>query len=87
MPLLIAVLTIAALVVWRLWARDRAQAQLQTRLDPFYHRLFNRRKCRWTALGGRHGLQEFRCGHCGVTAYSREANGPRECKKQLRNRL
>ncbi len=87
MPILIAVLMIAALVVWRLWARDRAQAELGSRLDPLANRLLRRRKCKWVAQDSRHSLREFRCDTCGVTAYSRSPNGPVECKRQLRNHL
>lgn len=87
MPLLIAALVLAALVVWRLWARDRTQAELATRLDPIWRRLFRRKTCRWQLVRDRSSLKEFRCETCGVTAYSRADRGPTECKRQLRSSL
>lgn len=87
MPFLIALLVLAALVVWRLWARDRAQAELSNRLDPVWYRVFRRTKCRWQLVNGRTAMKEFRCETCGVTAYSRSDRGPTECKRQLRSSL
>lgn len=88
MPFLILLATLAALVLWRLWARDRAQSELGRRLDPLANRLFRRRPCRWRADGaGRGNLRSFRCETCGITAYSQDAKGPRECKRNLRGGL
>lgn len=87
MPILIAVLTVAAFVIWRLWARDRAQSEISSRLDPIYYRLFRRKKCKWALMDGRRSLNEFHCENCGVTAYSRSDNGPVECKRALRTSL
>ena len=87
MPILIAAAAIILLTLWRLWARDRAQVEIGRRMDPLFHRLFRRRPCRWQLLDGRSALSEFRCETCGVTAYSRSARGPAECKRELRNRV
>lgn len=87
MPLLIALAVLAGLLVWRLWARDRAQAEMSARLDPLWHRLLRRKPCRWQLRDGRGALKEFRCAHCGVTAYSRTDRGPQECKRALRSSL
>ncbi|MFD1795221.1 hypothetical protein FQV27_13900 [Paracoccus aurantiacus] len=87
MPLMIGLLLIAALLVWQLWGRDRTQAELSNRLDPFWYRIFRRKKCRWHVIDDRRTLKEFRCETCGVTAYSRSDRGPVECKRQLRSTL
>lgn len=42
-----------------------------------------RRNCRWQPQGGSGTLKAFRCETCGVTAYSKERRGPRDCKKGL----
>lgn len=88
MPLLILVLVLAGLMLWRLWARDRAQAELGRHLDPLANRLFRRRRCRWRPEGPVRGsLRPFRCETCGVTAYSQNPKGPAECKRGLRSAL
>ena len=87
MPFMIGLLVIAALLVWRLWARDRAEAELSSRLDPLWRRIFRRKSCRWRLVNDRSALREFRCETCGVTAYSRSDRGPVECKRQLRSSL
>jgi hypothetical protein len=88
MPFLILGLTLAALIVWRLWARDRLQGELSTRLDPLANRLFRSRPCRWHPTGAAtESLREFRCDSCGVTAYSMDARGPNECKSSLKGGL
>ncbi|MBA4491104.1 hypothetical protein [Paracoccus sp. S1E-3] len=87
MPFMLGLLIVAALLIWRLWARDRAEAELGTRLDPLWRRIFRRRKCCWQLVNDRSALREFRRTTCGVTAYSRSDVGPVECKRQLRSSL
>jgi hypothetical protein len=42
------------------------------------------KKCRWVASQQHgQGLREFTCETCGVTAYSGNPNGPKECKKGI----
>lgn len=83
MPILILLATVLALILWRLWARDRVENEMGRRLDPLFYRLFRRRKCRWHHIGHRASLGEFRCQTCGVTAYSNSSAGPTECKRGL----
>ena len=46
-------------------------------------------RCKWRAKNARSAskqsglLMEFQCATCGVTAYSTEKNGPKQCKKGL----
>jgi hypothetical protein len=84
MPFIIIGLMVIGLIVWQLWGRDRAQGELSTRLDPLANRVLRRKPCRWRPSGGTsESLREFRCEHCGVTAYSASAKGPTECKRSL----
>ncbi len=84
MPFILAAVVIGALIIWRLWARDRVQGEIGRKLDPLAMRLFRRRKCRWVQQGiARGALTEFHCTACGVTAYSQSSGGPRECKRGL----
>lgn len=42
------------------------------------------KSCRWKSVGDGSGtLHEFQCKTCGVTAYSTEKRGPKQCKKGL----
>ncbi|MBY6050053.1 hypothetical protein KUV47_18920 [Vannielia litorea] len=87
MPIVISALVVIGLFIWWNWGRNRARAELSNRLDPLANRVFRRRKCRWSPVGGSGALKEFRCETCGVTAYSQSARGPAECKKGLRGGL
>jgi hypothetical protein len=84
MPFLVAGLMLVAWFVWANWGRDKAGAELNSRLDPVWSRFFRRKKCRWQEIGpSGESLRAFRCDHCGVTAYSSIPSGPRECKRGL----
>jgi hypothetical protein len=84
MPILILALACIGYFVWYNWGRAKAQSELSRKLDPMWDRMRKPKKCRWVSgrvHGG--GLREFTCETCGVTAYSGNSKGPRECKKRL----
>ena len=57
-------------------------------LDPPRRRDPQARNCDWTVLGTRSGtLREWRCGTCGITAFSRPPGPPEQCKRGMEGRL
>lgn len=68
MPVLIALVTLAAFALGRLWARDCDHSETGNRLDPLFDRLFRRTRCRRALIDDRPSMIEFRCIVRGVTA-------------------
>jgi hypothetical protein len=84
MPIFILALVVIGYFIWANWGRAKARSELSRKLDPMWERMRAPKKCRWVASQQHgQGLREFTCETCGVTAYSGNPNGPKECKKGI----
>ena len=79
MPILIALLVIVA-AVW-LFSRASKQGGGGAASAPA------RKRCKWVAEGDTtKTLRAYTCTRCGITAYSAEPGGPKECKREFGGR-
>ncbi len=88
MPVLIVIALLVVWFIWANWGRRKAQAELDTRLNPIWARMTRSKPCQWELVHADKrqktgSLREFRCRTCKVTAYSTGNKGPVECKKGL----
>ncbi len=82
MPILIAIVVIAAVLLWLL--PNPLNSGSSRPLKPFWHFFTRRKPCRWRPTGtSGESLRAFECETCGITAYSSNAVGPQDCKRGL----
>ncbi|MGH1367052.1 MAG: hypothetical protein ACRBCL_00440 [Maritimibacter sp.] len=82
MPLLLAL--VAILLVALVVRRKAAPGQAKAKSAPHLGKWRGRKACKWRAIGDQGAtLREFECETCGITAYSVEARGPKDCKKDF----
>ncbi len=80
--LVISALLIGMYVIWtRRTSFGRSNAASPRSKPP----LFSKNRCNWSLRNASASgvLREFECATCGVTAYSTERAGPKQCKKGL----
>lgn len=82
MPILIALLVIVA-AVWLFSRSGAGQGGGAAARAP----QAARKRCKWVAEGDTtKTLRAYTCTRCGITAYSAEPGGPKECKREFGGR-